>query len=262
MEELIDKLRERELFLEKMRARIEERQRTEPAGTLRISKSRGRVQFYHRETRSDRQGSYLRDGALAERLAQKDYDRKVLNVIKTEQDCLLQYLGVYESQTLEGVYPMLSEDRQKLVTPLVLPDELFVKEWMEKPYTGLGFAEDAPEYITDRGERVRSKSELIIANLLNRYHIPYRYEAPYELPGFGTVYPDYTVLNVRTRTTWYWEHQGMMDDPAYIERAVRKEQAYIRSGLLPGKGLILTSETQYTPLSVKVTEALIRAYLL
>ena len=30
----------------------------------------------------------------------------------------------------------------------------------------------------------------------------------------------------------------------------------------PGEGLILTSETQYTPLSVKVAEALIRAYLL
>ncbi len=57
---------------------------------------------------------------------------------------------------------------------------------------------------------VRSKSEVIIANMLHERDIPFLYEAPLYAPD-GTFYlPDFTI-------TWngeqyYWEHLGMLDE--------------------------------------------------
>ena len=50
------------------------------------------------------------------------------------------------------------------------------------------------EIYTERGERVRSKSEKIIADKLFLQNIPYHYERPIYLKGFGMVYPDFCCL--------------------------------------------------------------------
>jgi hypothetical protein len=116
--------------------------------------------------------------------------------------------------------------------------------------------------LTDRGERVRSKSELIIANLLSKEGIPYKYECPLRLKGFGTVHPDFTALRRKARKEIYWEHLGMMDDPEYAEKAVRKISAYGANGFFPGDRLILTAETKSTPLNVRLIRDLIACYCL
>ncbi|HEX4188213.1 MAG TPA: AAA family ATPase [Solirubrobacteraceae bacterium] len=78
-------------------------------------------------------------------------------------------------------------------------------------------------YGTLRGDRVASKSELIIADLLLRYEeegaLSYQYERELFPPdGAQDSFrlPDFTV-SVAGRT-YYWEHCGKMDDPAYRER--------------------------------------------
>ena len=51
------------------------------------------------------------------------------------------------------------------------------------------------EYYTIKGERVRSKSEKIIADELYRYQIPYKYEFPLTLATHNRniqLYPDFT----------------------------------------------------------------------
>jgi hypothetical protein len=73
---------------------------------------------------------------------------------------------------------------------------------------------------TTRGDRVASKSEVIIADLLHRYELEglltYRYEEELPAPG-GSEWdfrlPDFTVHV--GGNTFYWEHCGMMDDPVY-----------------------------------------------
>ncbi|MEE3440399.1 MAG: hypothetical protein VZR07_10670, partial [Ruminococcus sp.] len=50
---------------------------------------------------------------------------------------------------------------------------------------------------TQRGEIVRSKSEVIIADALYYANIPYHYEKPIKV-GDRVIYPDFTVLNVKT----------------------------------------------------------------
>ena len=63
------------------------------------------------------------------------------------------------------------------------------------------------------GDMVRSKSELIIANLLAERGISFEYEAPVFAPD-GTMYlPDFSI--VHQGESWFWEHWGMMSEAKY-----------------------------------------------
>lgn len=107
---------------------------------------------------------------------------------------------------------------------------------------------------------MRSKSEIIIANMLNNACIPYRYEYAHSLKGLGDVYTDFTILNVRLRKEVLWEHFGMMEDPSYVQRTVSKVNAYIFSGYYPGENFIFTWELPSQPLNVRMVKELIEKY--
>jgi ATP-dependent DNA helicase RecQ len=70
-------------------------------------------------------------------------------------------------------------------------------------------------YTTDKeGDKVRSKSEVIIANLLYKNDIEYQYEEPlvYE-PSKKPIKPDFTIM--RNGKKYFWEHLGFIGDDAY-----------------------------------------------
>ena len=62
--------------------------------------------------------------------------------------------------------------------------------------------------LTENGERVRSKSEKILADYFYRQNILYKYEKPLYLKGYGTVYPDFTFLSSKTGKEIYWNMRG------------------------------------------------------
>ena len=235
-----------------------------PTGSLRLCHSGNRIQFYHRTISSDRIGNYIRkqDIQLAQALAQKDYDKKILNAAEQELNAIQNYLNALPTTSAENIYQTLHPTRQALVTPIREPDAQYIENWQSMKYQKKSFADDAPELYTAKGERVRSKSEIIIADLLQRENIPYRYEYPIHLPGFGKVHPDFTALNVRLRKEIHWEHLGTMDDPAYAEKALQKITAYEQAGIFPGENLILTHETKQNPINQKLILMMIRQYLL
>ena len=70
------------------------------------------------------------------------------------------------------------------------------------------------------GDMVRSKSELIIANLLAERGISFEYEMPLLAPD-GTMYlPDFSIVHQGVR--WFWEHWGMMSKEAYRDHRETK----------------------------------------
>src|SRR4029077_19819852 len=74
------------------------------------------------------------------------------------------------------------------------------------------------------GEMVRSKSEVIIANLLTTAGIPFRYEIPLFAPD-GTFYlPDFTI-DWRGKK-FFWEHLGMLRVPKYKQDWEVKKKWY------------------------------------
>ena len=109
------------------------------------------------------------------------------------------------------------------------------------------FLEDRLIHRTVRGEAVRSKSEVIIANLLHANGIDYRYEEPLEIDG-RTKYPDFTIENDNSGERYYWEHLGMLSDQTYRQRWHEKKEWLKAHGILPREegggpmGTLITTE--------------------
>jgi hypothetical protein len=94
------------------------------------------------------------------------------------------------------------------------------------------FLEENLIHRTVRGDAVRSKSEVIIADQLAAQEIVYSYEKALQLNG-STRYPDFTIEDEESGLTFYWEHCGMLHKPEYRERWEAKKRLYRANGILP-----------------------------
>ena len=234
-----------------------------PEGTLRISKKCNHYQYYLRHGKDDIHGKYLNTKQLptAKKLAQKDYDKRLLKVLEEQLKAIEQFLKNYDPYAPMKVYEKLSDPRKALVTNEFLTDEEYIKHWLDQPYKKMGFKADAPEFYTSKGERVRSKSEVLIADALARHGIPYLYEFPVYEDGIIAAAPDFKCLNVRQRQDYYWEHLGMLDDEVYADNNVKKLNKYTMNQDFDETKLILTAETKKHPLNTRIIEEKIRRYL-
>ena len=163
---------------------------------------------------------------------------------------------------IQQIYASFPEEAKKYINPIEMPDEDYAKRWIDIPYVRKEIPEYLPCYETNRKEKVRSKSELNIANALAAKGIPYKYECPLVLKNGNTIHPDFTVLNIRERRVIYWEHRGMMDDKDYARNAVARTKTYMANGFYLGTSLIITEETSATPLGTNEIEAVIKKYVL
>lgn len=207
--------------LEMICSKVENELKSVPEGNLRISKDKNKVRYYH---------------------------------------CVEDNEGTYISK-IDSELPKLHTQRQLLVTPVEPIWEKELAKWYDSEYHGKEFYEGTAEIVTEKGERVRSKSEKILADYFYRNNILYQYEKPLYLKGYGTVYPDFTFLSKKTRKEIYWEHEGMMDKPEYAKSAVKKIESYQRNGIHLGERLILTFETELTVLNSQIVEELVEKYL-
>lgn len=248
-----------------------------PQGRIRISQNGGYPEYYLVTERGSLRGKYLPHSqkTLTRQLAQKDYDARLIKLLQKEISALQNYMKqTSNGRAIPELYDSLCPARRSLITPAILTNEQYAAHWQDVSWTGRPFASDAPYICTARGERVRSKSEVIIADTLFRHNIPYRYEFPITLKrsnsddirrDFGssiTLYPDFLCLNTRTRTEFYWEHFGLMDSTEYSNNAAGKLRLYTENGILSGRNLIITMETQTEPPSIKALEKLIEEFLL
>lgn len=248
-----------------------------PQGRIRISQNGGHPEYYLVTERGSLRGKYLPHSqkTLARQLAQKDYDARLIKQLQKEISALQNFLTqTSNGRAIPELYNSLCPARRSLITPATLTNEQYAARWQEVSWTGRPFAPDAPYICTAHGERVRSKSEVIIADTLLRYNIPYRYEFPITLKrinpddirrDFGSsipLHPDFLCLNTRTRTEFFWEHFGLMDSTEYSKNAAGKLRLYTENGILAGRNLIITMETQTEPPSIKALEKLIEEFLL
>ncbi len=200
---------------------------------------------------------------VAKALAQKSYDEKLLRVAEKQLSALDCFLKDFDPDALKKVFEELSPERKNLIDGLVLDDESFIRKWAAFQYSPGAFGPNDPEFYSKKGERVRSKSEVIIADTFREFGVPYRYEQPHEIiKGEKLWRPDFTVLNVRERKEIIFEHFGKMNDPDYVRRNMWKFSQYIRQGYFPGDKLVFTVESDTRPLSTKELELIIKKYLI
>ena len=238
-------------------------QKSAPEGHLRISQTPGvrKPQFFHITNPKDFNGTYLPHNKMPfiKKLAQKDYDLKLIKILQNQIKSLENYLSKSEGE-IEQLYSKLNPLRQSLITPATLTNEQYTQEWQNDTWQGRPFKDNDQEYYTSNKERVRSKSEIIIANTLALAGVPYKYEYPVKLGG-KIFHPDFLCLNLRTRQEFIWEHFGMMDKTDYLEKAIQKIMIYNENNYFLGKNLIITMETQHNGIKTEQLDLLIKTYL-
>ena len=263
MDLLVDQLKLEKTKLERDIRMLQEEMKDLASGELHVANRKGKPQYLYKAQGMDKRRYLHKDELpLAKDLVQRKYDQKLLDVYTARLKRVVSVLKLYNTDNLVDLYDHLTPGRRALVTPHVQTDEAFAESWMSVEYRGKSFAVGTAEIYTERSERVRSKSEKIIADKLYLTGIPYRYEYPVYLDGQMLVHPDFTVLNKRTRTEWLWEHFGRMHDVDYVQQAVKKISMYERNGYFVGKNMIVTYETEQNPLSSRTIERLIHEFLL
>ena len=213
---------------------------------LWVNNSKSSFEYYAADPMTDRK-TYLskkNEMELIRALAQREYEELLAEAALNEGRVIEQLLHDYPAITVEKVYDCLQPAKRAVVTPIVQSDEEFVKCWLAEPFRTNPFPIGDTGLETDRGEIVRTRAEFIIANELNKRGIPYRYEAGVYLKGRGMVYPDFTVLNVRERKVYLWEHFGLLTEADYAEENLPKLESYEENGYFPGENLIVTIETK------------------
>ena len=236
---------------------------------VRIHQKGKYVEYYQLCKERTNYGNYilLKDTKAAARLAQNDYNKKIIKLLQKEINAIKLYFIRTKASALLKLYTNMTPTRQKLITPVTLTNEQYSQQWLSVSWQGLPFTEDNPELYTSTGVRVRSKSEVLIADALTRHGIPYRYEYPLQLKKSqinkspAIFHPDFMCLNTRTRQEFYWEHYGLMDSPEYAKKAAGKLRLFTENGIFPGRNLIITIETQSEPLSTHTIDMTIKEYL-
>jgi predicted SprT family Zn-dependent metalloprotease len=245
--------------------------------SLRIAQKQGHPDYYYVNKNTSSAGKYIPKNkkAFAQQLAQKNYDTDIINLLQKEikaTESFIKQTGTKQSKNrwtskIQALYSKMCPARQNLVTPITLPEEQYKAKWVDETWEGLPFQQDAPVYTTMDGVRVRSKSEVLIADALARQDVPYRYEYPLILQRHHTndtvtIHPDFLCLNLRTRQEFYWEHFGLMDSPEYVQNAIGKLHLYSENKIIPGHNLIITMETQNEPLTPYIIEQIITKFLI
>ncbi|MGV3137880.1 ATP-dependent DNA helicase [Brevibacillus agri] len=158
-----------------------------------------------------------------------------------------------------------SETARRLTDLFALPD---LKEISQKRY------DSRYVNISERGEPMLSKNEVIIANTLLKYErqglITYAYEDKFKLSDGRAIKPDFTIEHVPTGRVFYWEHLGMMTMAEYRDKWERKLEGYRQSGIVPfqeadpdsDKILIVTEEQPNGGVNSQYFDQLIKQVIL
>ena len=198
---------------------------------------------------------------IARAMAQQEYDKLILLELEKQIRISKQYTDNCDIKKLVDIYDNIPSAKKVLIKPYILPDDEYIKQWEQKSPGEVNTYESKYPIITEKGETVRSKSEKLIADKLFYNNIPYKYEAKLVL-GNKIVFPDFTILNVRTRKQLYYEHFGKMADEEYFEDSfLYKNELYTKHNLLLGRDWIATFESDGRVLDMRQVDILIKNYM-
>lgn len=243
------------------RRRLEEQEqelRTLPAGSLAFRKTKGGTEYVRITKRwVDGRTIYLRTGIskkpqLVRQLARKKYLELSVKALAAEIKRLTRFLENRIEPDAAHVLQMLPAAYR------ALPEEMFFSartaqdRWVREPYRQNTFRPEEKIHITGTGLRVRSKSELLIAEKLDAYGLPYRYERviAFENHFFS---PDFEIAAAGGIV--YWEHCGMMSDSRYRSSSQWKLKQYEKMGIVPWKNLIVTYDMEDGGLNIRIIES-------
>lgn len=172
---------------------------------------------------------------LARKCYLEEYLKVLTNNLKAVEYCKKHYIYFTPEIIVENLiakHPNLPRNI------LLMPN---ADDWASEPYMKNPHYMENLEYITAGGTIVRSKSEWIIASMLETMGIPYRYDVQIKC-GKQIYYADF-VIKRSDGTLLIWEHFGRTYDKVYMAKNKVRIEDYIQLGYRPWDNLIWTYES-------------------
>ena len=251
----LKELLQRKQFLEKTQSKLEARLAKAPDGRMATSRQSrySSASFYHVSKDGNRVYLDQSQKETIAALAQKEYDRKALKVVKEELMRLKMVLSYVKMQKLEAVYDRCLSEKRSFITPIVLSDEEFRQRWLSQAYVKKQPLENDHPFPTEKGDIVCSKTEAQEADYMFYHSYDYLYEKRLQLRDRGRPtwrYPDFTILDPVTREEVIFEHFGMVDDEGYQHSMFDKIRLYEENGYVIGQNFLFTFETAEHPFTM------------
>lgn len=196
---------------------------------------------------------------LVHQLARKKYLETSIRLLSEEIDRTNRFLKSSRPPTPDNVLELLPRAYKSLPEEMFFPARTAAGRWAAGAYKQNSLYLEEKIHTTGRGLKVRSKSELFIADKLDMYGLLFQYDAMiyFEDHAFS---PDFTIPT--TDGMRYWEHCGRMDEPHYRSRNKWKLTMYEKMGIVPWKNLIITYDSEDGGLNVGIIDAEIKNKLL
>lgn len=260
---ITDAIKDRISSLDLLISRLRESLALRPEGRIRVYTERGNTRFYTYAIHKGKQYLRMTDAKKLKDLAQKEYEEKMLQNALNEKAQLQNFLKSVLYTDANAVFQSLDERIRNYIKPELSSDDVFARRWLNMEFEQ-HWKTEYHRIETLRKDMVMSKSEALIADRLYSEGIPYRYEQILRLGnGFSPLvyYPDFTILNKRTRKLYYWEHLGLLGDRNYCQENLTKLDNYARFGIIQGKNLILSYESEGKTLSMAYVKRMIKEFL-
>lgn len=208
----------------------------------------------------------ISDLEMIEALLRKQYLMLRAGRARQRLDVLTEALKVFQNQEtdeqildslLSGIF---TTDDDMLKQHILYPQARGNSSWAKADFEQSSFKPEWKRFQTQAGVPVRSKSEVIIVNLLNYYGIPFHYEEVLYVGDIAYA-PDFTIRRA-DGSILYWEHLGKLNDAKYMERQLNKLRNYYSAGIILGQNLILTFDEGDGVIDTRDIEHIIRTKIL
>lgn len=264
--EIIKSLCEEQKKLKKIMQKASQQKENAPEGVLVVLRRKSGKNDYYLERKGNgiRKREYLNSQKIEciRALAQKKYSNKLIALAEKKYIALNAFLEKYPVDELKEVVNAVPDGVREFVTPIILDDSSYIADWYKRNPGNMNSYPQSHLYKTNRGENVRSKSEKIIADIFDKYNIPYVYEPALTLENGKLVIPDFKILNIKTRKEYVYEHLGMLDSASYANDNVEKIRLYEKSGYMQGENIIYSFETSMMPLDTEGIERIAKEFFL
>lgn len=242
-------------------------------GCLAYANTKGKTEYEHRSVhRKNQKRSSVRLGddkhPKVIQIKQNAYDIALRSNLTKDHRMIRNFLNHYNGSRPEDVERHLKPiyiDR----TGLVDKNRLFTQQlnWGKQNCDSQENTDNPNLHIASDGTKIRSKSELIIYDLLkNKYQVPMHHEQKIRLINHETGMketrlPDFVFL-LENGNIGILEHCGMLHDPEYFKRVVRTLKLYIDNNFTLNENLFYTVDDADGKLNLVYVEQYIRGVIL
>ena len=230
----IEKTKGQLAYLYRLKVNLEKRLRLMPEGNLRRKKTRNKIYYYVKD--GIRQSSLYNLPELRDIYIEKQWIEGQLKVIKRDIPVMEKFLKDYAPLFPNPLQWQMLEAEQNP----------FKKEERKHYYKGVFF---------------RSKSEVLVAMVLDSHGLEFKYETALRVSG-RTIYPDFVIRRKRDGKLFIWEHFGLIYLDKYRRNMYERLEELHQAGFNPWDNLLMSFDSEDGSIDMDFIERMVNLYLM